>query len=112
MKNLVRHCVADIKIEERTFKAWLPGEKVYPNLCTVVIPPGLTFFTDEELYRIFVAQNRLQGDHGKPKFSDKDAKGFRRLLIGVSDEFANGMRQLGGIAGITGYTVKCHIKHA
>ena len=108
MTNLVRHVVADIKIEDRQFHAWKSGERVYPNLCTVMIPPSLTFFTDEELYRIFMQQNRLKGEHEKPKFSGQDIKGFRRLLIGVSDEFADSMRPLGGIAGIAGYSVKCY----
>ena len=102
----------DIRIGEATFKAWKTGEKNFPNLCTVIIPPGLNFFTDEEICGILLAQNRLagSGDHDKPVFSGKDAKGHRRLLIGASDEFAAQMRSLDGLAGIAGYTVKCHIK--
>ena len=111
MANLVRHAVADVRIEEKTFKAWKSGEKVFPNLCTVIIPPGLTFFSDEELPRIFIAQNRLSGEHDEAKFSGKDAKGFRRLLMGISNEFADGVRMLDGLAGIAGFTVKVHVKN-
>ena len=111
MTTLVCNAVADIKVEERTFKAWRAVETVFPKLCMVMIPPGLTFFSDEELYKIFVAQNRLQGDHDKAKFSGGDAKGYRRLLIGASEDFAIHVRRLGGIAGIAGFTVKCHIKN-
>ena len=110
MVNLVCNAVADFKIGEASFKAWKMGEKNFPNLCTVIIPPGLNFFTDEEICQILLAQNRLDGDHDKPAFSGKDAKGYRRLLIGGSDEFAAKMRSLDGVAGIAGYSVKCHIK--
>ena len=110
MANLVRHAVADIKIEDRSFYAWKSGEQVYPNLCTVMIPPELSFFTDEQLFKLFVAQNKLSGEHDKAKFSGKDVRGFRRMLIGVDDVFANGLRSLGGLGGIAGYTVKLHIK--
>ena len=110
MVNLVCHAVADFKIGEASFKAWRMGERKFHNLCTVIIPPGLNFFTDDEICEILLAQNRLEGDHDKPSFSGKDAKGYPRLLIGGSDEFAAKMRSLNGLAGIAGYTVKCHIK--
>ena len=50
MTTLVCHVIADVKIRDKTFKAWKSGERVFPKLCTVIAPPGLD---------IFVQQNKL-----------------------------------------------------
>ena len=73
MVNLVCHAVADFKVGEASFKAWEMGEKNFPNLCTVIILPGLNFFRNGEICEILLAKNRLKGDHNKPSFSGKDA---------------------------------------
>ena len=44
MTNLVRHAVADTKIEDCSFYAWKSGGQVYPNLCTVMINPQTHIF--------------------------------------------------------------------
>ena len=79
--------------------------------CTVIIPPQIIFFTNE-LFKILVAHNRLNGEHDQAKLSGKDVRGFRRMLMGMDDQFADGMRSLGGIVGIVGYSVKCYIENA
>ena len=84
---------------------------MFPNQCTVIIPDGLNFFMDKELYDISVGQNRHSGEHEAAKFSGQDSRGSRRILMGVSEEFATGLRSLEGIVGIAGYSVKCNLKN-
>ena len=104
--------VSNIKIEAISFRAWRSGEKEYDNLCTVILPEGITIFTDIEIFEIFMAQNGLRnlGEYGKPSFTNKDSKGFRKLTFGVSLELAKELMSLKGLAGIGGYTVKISIE--
>ena len=36
--SFVSNAVADVTLGDKTFKAWRPGERVFPNLITVIIP--------------------------------------------------------------------------
>lgn len=112
MVDLVINVVKDLGVNGQSFKAWKSGEKMWDDLCTLIIQKEVSeYFADNDIITILMAQNGLKGsgDHGEPIFTNL-AKGFRRVTIGVSQTMGDEMRSLGGLAGIGAFTIKVHIK--
>ena len=96
--------ISNIKINDMTFRAWQENE--YANLVTLILPERTKMFKSN-IWRLFLASNRLEGKYSEPRTTDlKD--GWRRLTCGVSDELAAMIRQLGGRAPLCGLSITAH----
>ena len=86
-------------------RAWRAEQ--FDNLATLILPAGTEVFKDN-VWTLFMAQNTLEGQHGKPRVLPLN-KGMRRLLVGVSADLAAKIRNLGLKAPLGGYTVAVHV---
>ena len=66
-------------------------------------------FPKDDIVPLLLKQNGLEGAHSTPHFRSKD-KGVSIVVMGIAPQLVNGIRALGGRAGLGAMSVKINVK--
>ena len=69
----------------------------------------MEIFNQDDIIPLVLKQNGLEGKHSVPRFKAR-LRGVTTVTMGIAPELVNGLRALGGFAGMGAMTVRVNIK--